>query len=113
MNENIKTELEELFKTLDVKTVFNKFKKVFEPLEDFISPSKETKVENVKKMLEGKTIAKAEFESYSAQNDTLILKFTDDTHLKIVSDPKNIFDGLAFFQIKTRTVEQQYDEEIK
>lgn len=113
MNENIKTELEELFKTLDVKTVFNKFKKMFEPLEDLISPLKETKVENIKNMLAGKTIVKAEFSSYSANNDTLTLTFTDGSHIKIVSDPKNIFDGLAFFVKKTRTVEQEYDEEIK
>lgn len=113
MNENIKTDLETLFEALDVKTVFNKVKKVFEPLEDLVKPLKEPKVENVKNLLVGKTIDKAEFSSYCANNDTLTLTFTDGTHLKIVSDPKNIFDGLAFFVTKTKTVEQEYDEEIK
>jgi hypothetical protein len=64
-------------------------------------------------MLAGKTIAKAELSSYGAPNDTLTLTFTDSTHIKIVSDPKNCFDGLAFFVKKVRTVEQEYDEEIK
>jgi hypothetical protein len=73
----------------------------------------EQKVENIKKLLVGKTILSAEFSSYSATNDTLTLCFTDATNLKIVSDPKNTFDGLSFYVKKTKTVEQEYDEEIE
>ena len=112
MNEKIKSEFGKLFENFDVKSIIQT---VFKPLEDYIRASKpeETKVENIKKLLEGKTIAKAEFSSYAATNDTLTLSFTDETHLKIVSDPNNVFDGLAFFVKKVRTVEQEYDEEIK
>ena len=49
----------------------------------------------------------------AAPNDTLTLTFADGSHLKIISDPNNCFDGLAFFVKKTRTVEQEYEEEIK
>ena len=70
-------------------------------------------MENVKNMLVGKTIAKADFEHCSAKNDTLILTFTDQTNIKIVSDPNNCFGGLAFFVKKIKTVEQEYHEEIK
>jgi hypothetical protein len=114
MNEKIKSDLEKLFGDLPImpflKKAYQNYQDHFNSLE-----TKESKVESVKKMLEGKTIAKAEFSSYAANDDTLILTFTDSTHIKIVSDPKNVFDGLAFFvkKTKTTTVEQEYDEEIK
>ena len=111
MNEKIKNELEKLLTSLDLKGLL---KKAFKPYEDFVM-NKESKVENIKKLLEGKKIASVEFSSYAATNDTLTLTFTDSTHLKIVADPNNVFDGLAFFVKKTKTVtvEQEYDEEIK
>lgn len=72
-------------------------------------------MENVKKLLLGKTIEEIEFASWQATNDTLILRFTDKTHIKIMSDPNMTFDGLAFYvkKSKTVTVNQEYDEEIK
>ena len=62
--ENFKTEFNKLFKGFDTSKLYET---AFKPLEEYIRShapeciSKETKVENVKKMLEGKTIAKAEF----------------------------------------------------
>lgn len=72
-------------------------------------------MENVKNLLLGKTIEEVEFGSWQATNDTLILRFTDKTHIKIMSDPKMTFEGLAFYvkKSKTITVEQDYEEEIK
>lgn len=70
-------------------------------------------MKNVEKMLVGKTIEKIEFLSWQAENDILILWFTDKTHLKIQSDPQQDFSGLSFYVMKTRTVEEKYDEEIK
>jgi hypothetical protein len=72
-------------------------------------------MENVKKLMLGKTIAFIEFESYQAQNDTLIIRFTEGDHIKIVSDPKMCFEGLAFYIQKSKTItyEEVFDEEIK
>lgn len=67
-------------------------------------------LEKLQPLFVGKTIEKIELSSYKATNDTLILNFTDKTHIKIVSDPDNCFDGLAFFLMKTIEVEQ--DERI-
>lgn len=72
-------------------------------------------IEKVKELMLGKTIEEIEFASWQATNDTLILRFTDKTHIKIMSDPNMTFDGLAFYvkKSKTVTVDQEYDEEIK
>jgi hypothetical protein len=72
-------------------------------------------IEKLKELMVGKTIAFIELESYQAQNDTLIIRFTESDHIKIRSDPKMVFEGLAFYIQKSKTVtyEEVFDEEIK
>lgn len=70
-------------------------------------------IEKVTELLLGKTIEKVEFGSWKATNDTLTLWFTDKTHIKIMSDPNCTFDGLSFYIEKSKTVKQEFDEEIK
>ena len=70
-------------------------------------------IEKVKNLLLGKTIENVEFSSSQATNDTLVLNFTDKTNIRIVSDPDFTFDGLAFYVKKSKTVEEEYYEEIK
>ena len=70
-------------------------------------------IEKVKALMEGKTIEHIEFSSYQSPNDTLFLYFTDETTIKIMSDPDMCFEGLSFFISKTEMVKIQKDEEIK
>jgi hypothetical protein len=70
-------------------------------------------IEKVKELMIGKTIEDIEFSSYQSPNDTMIFRFTDKTSLKLMSDPNMCFDGLAFYQIRTKTVEVPDDERIK
>ena len=72
-------------------------------------------IEKLKSLMLEKTIAFIELESYQAQNDTLIIRFTEGDHIKIRSDPKMVFEGLAFYIQKSRTItlEEKFDEEIK
>lgn len=112
MNKEIKADLEKLIGEMNIKPFIKKFQKRYEDFFGLSVKEEEPKMESVKKLLEGKTIATAEFSSYAA-DDTLTLTFTDSTNIKIVADPNNTFDGLAFFVKKTKTVEQEYDEEIK
>jgi hypothetical protein len=70
-------------------------------------------MENVKNFLLGKTIDKVEFTSWRAPNDTLRLGFTDGSHLKIMSDPNCCFDGLAFYIMKSKTIEIEEEVEVK
>ena len=68
-------------------------------------------IDKVKELLLGKTVESIELTSYQAPNDTLVLLFSDKSKIKIVSDPKMCFDGLAFYVVKNTSVEK--DEEIK
>lgn len=70
-------------------------------------------IEKVKELMVGKTIEGIEFSSYQATNDSLLIKFTDSTHIKIRSDPNMCFEGLAFYILKTTTkiVETKIEEE--
>jgi len=70
-------------------------------------------IEKVKELMLGKTIESLAFESWQAPNDTLILHFTDKTQIKIMSDPKMCFDGLAFYVPTVKTIEIKEYEEIK
>jgi hypothetical protein len=72
-------------------------------------------METVKNLLLGKTIEEVKFDSWKAPDDTLILRFSDKTSIKIMSDPNCCFDGLKFYIKKSKTVtyEQEFDEEIK
>lgn len=70
-------------------------------------------IEKVKELMLGKTIEEIEFNSWQATNDTMILRFADKTHIKIMSDPKMCFEGLAFYVRKKKTYETEEDEEIK
>jgi len=69
-------------------------------------------IEKVKEMMEGKTIAQIEFNSYQAPLDTLFIWFTDKTRIKVMSDPNMCFDGLAIYARKMKTVEVEEDERI-
>ncbi len=69
-------------------------------------------IEKVKELMVGKTIKDIEFSSYKAPNDTMIFRFTDDTSLKLVSDPDQCFDGLAFYQMRKKIIEVPDDERI-
>ena len=69
-------------------------------------------IEKVKELMLGKTIEDIEFISWQSPNDTMIFRFTDKTSIKLVSDPDLCFDGLAFYFMKTKTVEVA-DERIK
>jgi hypothetical protein len=62
----------------------------------------------VKSFMEGKTIKSMEFSSYQSPNDSLVLCFTDETKIKIMSDPDMCFEGLAFFLPKTE-VQETYE----
>lgn len=72
-------------------------------------------IEKLKELMIGKTIEKIELNSWKSPDDTIILCFTDKTHIKIMSDPNCTFDGLSFYIKKSKTVtyEQEFDEEIK
>lgn len=69
-------------------------------------------IEKVKSLMVGKTIQDIEFISYKAPNDTMIFRFTDDTSLKLVCDPDQCFDGLAFYLMKKKMIEVPEDERI-
>lgn len=70
-------------------------------------------IEKVKELMLGKTIEEIEFISWHTPNDTMILKFTDKTNIKIISDPKMCFEGLSFYVKKKIVYETEQDEEIK
>lgn len=70
-------------------------------------------IEKLKELMLGKTIEDIEFMSWQATCDTMILRFTDKSHIKIVSDPKMCFEGLSFYIKKKVVYETEEDEEIK
>jgi hypothetical protein len=126
-DEQVKKELEKLFSEWNILPTLEKLYQGFEKYQgcfhDVESRSetvypwpfspKGDEMESIKKLLVGKTIASVDFSNYKATSDTMVLKFTDGTNIKIVSDPNCTFDGLSFYVQKKRTIEQEYDEEIK
>lgn len=123
-NDKVKKELEELFfsEKFDIKPILKKvWEKIVAMNQDF-PPLKldekvpAQKVDPMKKVIDllvGRTIVNVEFISSRANNDTMVLTFTDGSNIKIASDPNCVFDGLSFYVSKKKTVEQEYDEEIK